>query len=355
MSAGREPLATDRLGRSGLSVTTLGFGAASVGGLYAPLSDDAAHATLQAAWDEGIRYFDTAPHYGVGLSEERVGRFLAGKPRDSYVLSTKVGRLLIPYEGPAEDVQGVDGFHGTPKRTRVTDYSGDGIRRSLDESLTRLGLDRVDIVHIHDPDDHAEQALDESYPALEELRGQGVISSIGVGMNQTAVPARFVRDTDIDCLLIAGRYTLLDTSASNELFPLCLERGVDVVGAGAFNSGLLAAPEPGARFDYAEAPEPMLRAARGIAEVCARHGVAPAAAALAFTGAHPAVRTVLAGMRTAQEVRQNALAARTEIPRDLWSDLAAEGLLPTGAHVPAGRAPGPGAPTETPTRKRGSV
>lgn len=329
-------LPTRPLGRAALPVTRLGFGAAPIGGLYAPLEEAAAEETLQAAWDAGIRYFDTAPHYGVGLSEERLGRFLAGKPREQYVLSTKVGRLLVPHEGPAGEVQGADGFHGTPARDRVRDYSADGVRRSLEESLERLGLDRVDLVFVHDPDAHVAQALTEAYPALERLRAEGVVSSIGVGMNQSAVPARFVRESDVDVLLVAGRYTLLDTGAAAELFPLCLERGVDVIGAGAFNSGLLAAPRPGARFDYTTAPQDLVARARRIAAVCARHGVTLPAAALAYTGGHPAVRTVLAGMRTPEEVRQNSAAAATGVPAALWAALAAENLLPEGGTVPGG-------------------
>ncbi|GAA5154319.1 aldo/keto reductase [Amycolatopsis dongchuanensis] len=305
-------------------MTELGFGAATLGGLFAPMTDEEADAVLQSAWDAGIRYFDTAPHYGVGLSEERLGRFLAGKPRPEFILSTKVGRLLVP--GPARD--GVAGFHGTPHRDRVLDYSRDGVLRSLDESLQRLGLDRVDVLFIHDPDDHEEQALHEAYPALARLRDEGVVSSIGVGMNQTRVPARFVRETEIDCLLIAGRYTLLDATAGRELLPLCAERGVGVVNAGVFNSGLLADPRPGVPYDYGPAPDALVRRAGAIARICARHGVSLAAAALAFSRDHPAVRTVLVGMRDPAEVWQNVTAAAADVPAALWTDLAAEGLLP---------------------------
>ncbi|MGQ4517033.1 aldo/keto reductase [Streptomyces sp. DW26H14] len=327
-------LPAEPFGRSRVPVTALGFGAATLGGLFAPMSDEEAHAALQAAWDAGVRYFDTAPHYGVGLSEERVGRFLADKPRDAYVLSTKVGRLLVPGTGAPEDVQGVDGFHGTPNRVRLRDYSADGVRRSLDESLARLGLDRIDIAFIHDPDEHADQAVAEACPALVALRDEGVLGSVGVGMNQVAVPTRFVRETDIDCLIVAGRYTLLDGSAATALLPLCAERGVDVVGAGVFNSGLLATPDENPTFDYTAAPAPLVARARAIAAVCARHGVPLPVAALAFVRAHPAVRTVLAGMRNAAEVRQNVTSVTTEVPGELWDDLHAEGLLPEGAVLP---------------------
>ncbi|EDY43387.2 aldo/keto reductase [Streptomyces sp. SPB074] len=320
---------TAPLGRAGLPVTRLGFGAAPVAGLYAPLAEDAAQRTLAAAWEAGIRYFDTAPHYGVGLSEERLGRFLAGRPREAYVLSTKVGRRLVPHPGPAREVDGADGFFGTPARERVRDYSADGVRRSLAESLERLGLDRVDVVLIHDPEAYAREALEEAYPALERLRAEGVVSSIGVGMNETALPARFVRETDIDVVLVAGRHTLLDGEAAHDLLPLCRARGVDVIAAGAFNSGLLADPAaPGARYDYGRAPAPLLARARRIAAVCARHDVPLPVAALAHTAAHPAVRTVLAGMRTPREVRENTRAFTTPVPAALWADLAEEGLLP---------------------------
>lgn len=321
------------LGRAGLAVTPVGFGAAALGGLYRPVSEEEAESALQAAWDAGIRYFDTAPHYGAGLSEERLGRFLARYPRRDYVLSTKVGRLLIPHEGPAGQIQGADGFFGTPNRVRVRDYSRDGVLRSAEDSLRRLGLDRIDILYIHDPDSQEEQALREAYPALARLRAEGAVGAIGVGMNTTRIPARFVRETDVDCVLIAGRYTLLDAGAGTDLLPLCADRGVDVVGAGVFNSGLLAAPEPGAPFDYAAAPPELVDRAQRIAAACTRHGVSLAAAALAFSRSHPAVRTLLLGMRSAEEVQQNIAAAAQPVPFQLWQDLADGGLLPAGASL----------------------
>lgn len=321
------------LGRAGLPVSTLGFGAATLGGLYAPMTDEQSDAVLQAAWDAGVRYFDTAPHYGVGLSEERLGRFLAGKPRSEYVISTKAGRLLAAHDGPAADIQGAAGFHGTPNRVRVSDYSRDGVLRSVEDSLRRLGLDHVDVVFIHDPDEHVDQALHEAYPALAGLRDEGVLSSVGVGMNQVEVPLRFVRETDADVLLVAGRYTLLRADAGEELLPLCLQRGVDVVAAGAFNSGLLADPGESAWYDYAAAPEALVRRARRIARVCTRHGLSLATVALAFASSHPAVRTVLAGMRTPGEVRQNTGVMTAEIPAALWEDLRAEELLPPGGRL----------------------
>ena len=208
---------------------SLVFGGAAIGGLYAPVSDEAAAATLQSAWDAGIRAFDTAPHYGVGLSEQRIGGFLAGCPRAEFVVSTKVGRLLVPAAGP---VDGVEQFYGTPALSRVRDYSADGTMRSLDDSLRRLRLDRTDIALIHDPDDHMAEALDGAYPALARLRADGTVGAIGVGVNSASVAEWFVARCDLDCVLVAGRYTLLDDSAAAWLFPLCLARGVEVLAAG---------------------------------------------------------------------------------------------------------------------------
>jgi D-threo-aldose 1-dehydrogenase len=215
------------------------FGGTPIGGLYAPVSEEAAAGTLAAAWDAGIRAFDTAPHYGAGLSERRIGEFLAGRPREEFTVCTKVGRRLVHANG---DVQGAEGFYGTPSLTRVRDYSRDGVRRSLEESLGRLGLDRVDIALIHDPDDSMGQAADEAYPALAELRAQGVVRAIGAGMNAAAPLAWLIERCDLDCVLVAGRYTLLDQSAVDALFPLCLRRGVAVLAGGVFNSGVLNDP-----------------------------------------------------------------------------------------------------------------
>jgi D-threo-aldose 1-dehydrogenase len=316
-------------GLDGLPLTRLGLGTAAIAGLFREVSEAQAQQTLHAAWDAGIRYFDAAPHYGVGLAEERLGRFLADRPREEAVVSTKVGRLLVPHDGPGADVQGVEGFFGTPNRVRVRDYTRAGVLRSVEESLTRLGLDRVDLLFVHDPDGFEEQALREAYPALAELRAQGVVDAIGVAMNSTRIPVRFVRETDVDCVLVAGRYTLLDTSAAEELLPLCAERGVGVVGAGVFNSGLLADPAAGATYDYTEAPPALLARARRIAAVGARHGVSLPAVALAFAMAPDPVRTVLLGMRSPAEVRANVAAAEQDVPQSLWDELAAEGLLPS--------------------------
>ena len=298
---------------------SLVFGGAPIAGLYAPVSDEVAAATLQAAWVAGIRAFDTAPHYGVGLSERRIGDFLAGRRRAEFVVSTKVGRRLVPATG---DVQGDEGFYGIPPLTRVRDYSRDGVRRSLEESLERLGLDRVDIALIHDPDDHLAEALDGAYPALARLRADGTIGAIGVGVNSVPVAEWFVSRCDLDCVMVAGRYTLLDDSAAHSLFPLCRSREVAVLAAGVFNGGILAHPADGARYDYAPAPPAVLARARRIAEVCARYDVPVAAAALRYVLRHPAVTAAVVGARSPEEIRADAGYVSRPIPEGLWAELA---------------------------------
>ncbi|MER7969151.1 aldo/keto reductase [Streptomyces sp. NPDC096080] len=324
----------NRLGRSAVRVGPLGFGAAALGNLYTEVGEEQAHAAVDAAWRNGVRYFDTAPHYGLGLSERRLGQALRGRPRAAYTLSTKVGRLLEPVRGddPGDDLAG--GFAVPATHRRVWDFSADGVRRALDASLERLGVDHVDIVYLHDPDDHAEAAFREGYPALERLRAEGVVGAIGAGMNQTAMLTRFVRDTDVDVVLCAGRYTLLDQSALTGLFPAALDRGTSVVVGGAFNSGLLAAPGPGATYDYAPAPAGLVERALRLKAVTDRHGTSLRAAALAFCAAHPAVASVLVGARSAAEVDDCARGLVAPVPAALWTDLRAEGLLPAGAPVP---------------------
>jgi len=307
-------------------VTRLVFGGAPIGGLYTPVGEDAARATLEAAWAAGIRTFDTAPHYGAGLSERRFGEFLAGRPRGDYVLSTKVGRLLVPAESGSARA---DEFPAEPPGlARVRDYSRDGALASLESSLRRLGTDRVDIALIHDPDDHAAQALDGAYPALAELRAQGVIGAVGVGMNQTELLEWFLPRADLDCVLIAGRYTLLDVRAAASLLPECQRRGVAVLAGGVFNSGILADPEPGARYNYRPAPPAVLDRARQIKAACARHGLPVGAAALHFTLGHPAVTAALVGARSPDEIRDDVGYLATPVPGALFDELAEAGLIP---------------------------
>jgi D-threo-aldose 1-dehydrogenase len=314
-------LPTRRLGRTSVQVTELSFGGAAIGNLFTEVSDDDARAAVDAAWAGGIRAFDTAPHYGLGLSERRIGQALKDRPRDEYVLSTKVGRLIEPAP-PGAAGHDTEGYAVAAGLTRRFDFSADGVRRSLDASLERLGLSRVDIALIHDPDDHGEQAFREAYPALEKLRAEGVVRAIGAGMNQAGMLTRFVRDTDVDVVLVAGRYTLLDQSAAEQLLPAAAARDVSVIAGGVFNSGLLAAPAPGATYDYETASAALLTRALDLRTACERYGVPLRAAAARFPLAHPAVASVLLGLRNAAEVT-DALAMRaTGIPPRLWDELA---------------------------------
>ena len=323
------------LGRTGVRVTAVGFGGAPIGGLYRAVSEDTAAAAIDAAWNAGIRFFDTAPHYGLGLSERRLGDVLRTRPRADYVVSTKVGRTLVPNPG-GEGRRDDEGFDVAATQRRVWDFSADGVRRSLSSSLERLGLDRVDVVLLHDPDDHWRQAVEEAYPALHELRAAGVVGAIGAGMKQSQMLSDLVRELDLDVVLVAGRYTLLDQSAQDVLLPLCVQRGVSVIIGGVFNSGLLAHadPRPDATFDYAPAPAGWVARARAIAAVCTRHGVTLPQAAVAFSGGHPAVASLVLGMRSPGDVAADVALATSPVPADLWHELMAEGLLPPGTEIP---------------------
>ena len=323
------------LARGGLRVSALALGTAPLGNLFAPVPEEDATATVRAALEAGLTYVDTAPHYGLGLAERRLGRLLAGLARDRFVVSTKVGRLVRPL-APGETAD-PEGFADSPPAKRVWDFSGDGVRRSLEESLERLGLDRVDILLLHDPDDHEREAYEQALPALIGLRDQGVVTAIGAGMNQAEMLTRFVRDLDIDVVLVAGRYSLLDQRALAELLPTCAARGTAVVVGGVFNSGLLADPRPGATFDYAPAPPELVDRAARLAEVCARHGTPLRAAALAFPFGHPAVTSVLVGARSAAEVQDAVACFEWPVPGELWADLVATGLLPADVPNPAGQ------------------
>jgi len=327
-----DPFAQLPVGATGVSVTRLGFGTAPLGGLYSPFPHDEAVALVRHAWETGVRYFDTAPLYGYGLAEERLAEVLADKPRDSFTISTKVGRLIRPASGA--ELEG-GRFFGTRDERPVWDFSRDGVLRSIEESLRRLKLDRVEIVLIHDPDDHWQQAIDEAYPALDDLRSQGVIGAIGAGMNQSEMLTRFVREARIDILLCAGRYTLLDQDADRELLPACLERGTKVIIGGLMNSGILADPRPGATFNYETADPAWVAKAQRLREICTRHGVPLKHAAIQFPLAHPAVVTVAAGVRQPAELDDYPAAMATAIPAALWAELKAEGLLPAHAPVPA--------------------
>jgi D-threo-aldose 1-dehydrogenase len=315
-------LATRRL--RGLAVTELGLGGAPLGNLYHPISDEQAQATVDAAWEGGVRHFDTAPHYGLGLAERRLGAALAGRPRSQYVLSTKVGRLLEPNPAPSGSDLAAGGFAVPDDLVRRFDFSRDGVRRSLAASLERLGLDRVDIVYVHDPDDHVDQAIREALPELARLRDEGVVGAIGAGMNQWQAPLRMVREADVDVIMLAGRWTLLDHSGA-PLLAECAARGVAVVAAAPYNSGLLARDRPpaDATFNYQPVPPDVLARASALADVCERHGTRLPVAALQFPLRHPAVVSVMCGARTPDEMRAALRRLAAPVPEAAWRDLQA--------------------------------
>jgi D-threo-aldose 1-dehydrogenase len=303
--------------------------------LFTAVDDATCAAAVDAAWDAGIRYLDTAPHYGLGLSERRLGRALAGRPRDGFTLSTKVGRLLVPSPQDAHTPDPA-GFVVPATHRRVWDFSTDGVRRSLEDSLVRLGLDRVDVVYLHDPDDHWEQASREALPALTDLRDQGVVAAVGVGMVRTPLLTRFVRETDVDVVMCAGRYSLVDHTALDDLLPAAQERGVAVVLAGVYGSGLLATDRPArdAVFDYAAAPPALVARVHRIADLCEDLDVTVPQAALAFVRAHPAVVSTVLGLRDAGEVAEAVRRAEAVVPDALWPALRAAGLIPDSAPTP---------------------
>jgi D-threo-aldose 1-dehydrogenase len=324
---------SNNLGNTAMQITELGFGGGPLGGLFQPVDHDTAQSTMAEAWAGGIRYFDTAPHYGIGQSEAWFGEFLREQPRDSYTLSTKVGRLLVAQD-PAGRMD--EAFQVPATHRRVWDFSRDGVRRSLEESLGRMGLDRVDIVYLHDVEAHFEDAVRSGYPALAELRDEGLVGAIGAGMGDAGLLARLVQQADVDAVMLAGRYTLLDQSGLHELLPACTDRGVSVVAAAVFNSGVLAEQRPalGATYGYEQAAPAVLDRAIRIAEACAAHGVTLPQAAMAFPLTHPAVAGVVVGMRSPAEVRQNVAAFTADVPAQLWHDLRNQGLLDERVPLP---------------------
>lgn len=312
----------NRLGRTEVAVTELGFGGAPIGNLFSAVRDEDAHAAIDAAWEGGVRYFDTAPHYGLGLSELRLGRALAGRPRADFTISTKVGRLLIPNPKPTGSDVLAGGYDVPDALTRKFDYSRDGVHKSLEASLQRLGGDRVDIVYVHDPDDHLDDAINEAIPALVELRDQGVVAAIGAGMNTVAPLRRIVAEADVDVVMVAGRWTLVDRTAE-QLIEDCGRRGVSVVSAAPFNSGLLARawPSDDSHFDYGPIPASLLQRARTLAGMCERSGSTLPHVALRFPLLNPGVACVVAGAATAGEAAQNAAWASETIPPAVWAAL----------------------------------
>jgi D-threo-aldose 1-dehydrogenase len=321
-----------RLGPSSVEITRLGLGSAPIGGLFAPVSDADAEATIERAWALGIRYFDTAPLYGYGLAEQRLGRFLRTKPRESFVLSTKVGRLLRRTRG---DNPRPDRFYkGTPPERAVFDFNYDGVMRSVEESLARLGFDRIDILFIHDPDDHYEEALKGAFPAVERLRREGTVGAIGAGMNQHQMLARLADAAPFDGFLLAGRYTLLDQGALDDLLPACAARGMGIVLGGVYNSGILADPRIGATFDYKEADTALVARAQQLRDLCRAHGIDLKAAAIQFALAHPVVSAAVLGARAAAEIEESVAMAAKPIPLDFWRALRRQGLVDQRAPLP---------------------
>jgi D-threo-aldose 1-dehydrogenase len=319
-----------RLGRTSLEVTRFGLGTAPLAGLYEAVPESQGLAVISRAWQAGIRHYDTAPLYGSGLAETRVGKALRDKPRDEFVLATKVGRLLRA-DAPPEPGQN---FKGTPPVNPVFDFSYDGVMRSVDESMERLQLGRIDILHIHDPDAHYDDAIRGAYRALDHLRSEGVIRAVGAGMNQAEMLSRFAREGRFDCFLLAGRYTLLGQVALDELLPICAEQGIGIIAAGVYNSGILADPKPGARYNYTAAPATLLDRARKIRSVCDSHGVPLKAAALQFPLGHPSVSCVVVGCRSVEQLDESLAMFEVDIPSALWRDLKAKGLLRDDAPTP---------------------
>jgi D-threo-aldose 1-dehydrogenase len=305
--------------------------------MFARVAEDVAAATLRRAQELGVRLFDTAPLYGNGVAERRLGDFLRQLPRDQFVVSTKVGRLLLA-SPPADSSrlnEGFNPFEGAPPLYPTFDFTYDATMRSIEASLSRLGLDRVDSLLIHDPDDYYDEAMAGAYVALAKLRREGVVGAIGAGMNQAEMLARFARDADFDCFLLAGRYTLLDQAGLTELLPLCVEKRIAVIIGGVYNSGILTDPKPGATFNYQPADARWLAKAQRIKQICERFNTPLPAAALQFPAAHPAIATILTGVRSVGEIEENARLFRFPIPAGLWEELKATGLLPAEAPVPA--------------------
>jgi D-threo-aldose 1-dehydrogenase len=323
-----------RVGDTDLFAPRVGLGTAALGNFLQAMSDADAVAVISRALASGVRYIDTAPLYGHGLAEQRAGLAIATTPHAGLAVSTKVGRLLRA-RAPRDETQYHDGisfYKEVPPVGPMWDFSYDGVRRSAEESLRRVGVGRFDVLHLHDPDDHLEQAATTGYRALRDLRAEGMVTAIGAGSNRSAPLAELIRTCDLDVVLLAGRYTLLDQSALADLLPLCESRGVSVIIGGVFNSGILIDPVPGALFNYLPADQALLGKARAIREICDKHDVPLAAAALQFPLAHPRVCTVLIGPRAIGELETDLSLFELRIPAQLWADLREDGLL--GADIP---------------------
>ncbi len=321
-------------GTSSLAISTFGFGGAPLGNMHRALCEEEAQLTVEAAWDAGLRYFDTAPYYGHGLSEMRIGAVLRSKRRDDFVISTKVGRVLEPC-APGEEHSGI--YLNTPQFSVRYDYSYDGVMRSYESSLIRLGLDHIDILYVHDigglthgaqADGHYHDLIEGGWRALDELRRAGAVKAIGLGVNENAICEHLLRDADPNVFLLAGRYTLLDQSAAEQLLPACVERGVGVVLGGPYNSGILATgPVAGAYYDYEPASAEILDRTACLQKICESHGVSLAAAALQFPLRHPAILSVIPGSQTSDQVARNVSTFAKVAPEALWEELAAKELI----------------------------
>ena len=329
-------------GRGDLDVTAFGFGTAPVGNIFHEIDEETSDAMFQTAWDAGVRFYDTAPMYGHGLSELRTGYSLRWKNRDDFILSSKVGRVLKPAR--KADINYAP-WTNAGRFSMEFDYSYDGTMRSFEDSLQRLNLERMDIVFIHDIDVFTRgndqpavfrQAMDTCFKALDDLRSQGVVKAIGVGVNEWEVCHAALNANDFDCFLLAGRYTLLEQDALDEFLPLCEKRGASVVVGGGFNSGILATgAKDGAKYNYAPAPTDIMNKVARIEHICAAHSVPLPAAALQFVVAHPAIPSFIAGTRTVEQLNQNLAWFSHDIPLDFWAELKAEGLLRDDAPTPA--------------------
>ncbi len=336
-----KPDTKNKFGRVDLEVTAFGFGTAPIGNIFREIDEPTSDAMIQKSWDSGVRYFDTAPMYGHGLSELRTGQSLRWKNRDDFVLSSKVGRLLKPAK--RSEIDFAPWTNAAPF-TMHFDYSYDGVMRAFEDSLQRLALERMDICFIHDIDKFTrgadqpkvfEQAMDGAWRALESLRDQGAVKAIGVGVNEWEVCHAALQARDFDCFLLAGRYTLLEQDSLNEFLPLCEERGAAVVVGGGFNSGILATGAvEGAKYNYAPAPDDIMKKVRDIETVCAAHNVPLAAAALQFVVAHPAIPCFMAGTRTVEQLEQNLEWFSHPVPAEFWAELRSKGLLREDAPTP---------------------
>ncbi len=342
-----DPYERVKLGTTNVEVTRLGFGSAEIGGLYKSVPEEQAAELIAHMWDRGVRYFDTAPLYGVGSAEQRLGDGIRPHRRNDYTLSTKVGRLLFPKDPPDPNESGrgqvepgeEDEFHGDIPPLRIHfDYTYDGVMRSVEESLERLGLDRIDILYLHEAEEDPNDMM-QAYPALHELREQGVIGAVGGGMYKVDVAQKFAEECAFDVLMLAGRYTLLEQPALAELLPLCVEKKTSIVIAGVMNSGILADPTPGTRYEYVEAPGELIEKAQRMATICERHGVPLKTAAIQFPLAHPAVASIAAGVRTIDHFDDYPAAMTADVPEQLWDELRHEDLIPADAPTPvAGQA-----------------